>query len=79
MELGPTSDELQKHTEQGTLKSPRLYSCPKAGSTASNLFLRDIYPSYVLKSPVMETPQSIKVIPSRASDIFLRPELNHPC
>lgn len=73
MELDPTSDELQKPMEQGTLKSSRLYSCPKAGSTASNSFLRDIYVSCFLKSPVMETPQSIKVIPSGASDVFPLP------
>ena len=64
---------------RGLLKSPRLHCCPKAGSTASNPFLRDIYLSCFLKSPVMETPQSTKVIPSSASDVLLESKLNHPC
>lgn len=62
-----------------SLKSSRLHSCPKTGSTASNPFLRDIYLSCVLKSPGIETPQSIKVIPYSASDAFLLSKLNHPC
>lgn len=65
--------------KQGSLKSFRLYSCCKAGSTASNPFLKDTYLSCFLKSPVMETPQSIKVIPSSASAIFPLSKLNHPC
>lgn len=79
MEVDPTSAEVLKHTKQGSLKSFRLYSCCKAGSTASNPFLKDIYLSCFLKSPLMETPQSIKVIPSSASAIFPLSKLNHPC
>lgn len=79
MELDPTSGELQRHMERDSLKSPRLYACPKAESAASNPFLGDIYLSCFLKSPVMETPQSIKVIPSSASDVFLGSKLNRPC
>lgn len=45
--------------------------------TASNPFLSNL--SSFLKSPVKDTPHSIKVIAASASAISLISKLNHPC
>lgn len=67
------------HERRDSMKSSRLYSCPKTRSTAPKPFQRYIYRSHFFKSPVIETPQFIKVIPSSPSSVSLGSKLNHPC